>query len=668
MGSLMSMLNDELTKLEKEQLSRIAEIWKIKKIANDKKAIINQLKKAASDEYYLKGILEQLTPMQVKIFSIIIGSKAVLTLGDISRRIRMQPINVENELAVLKHLMLVYQRKNRERITSNMDKYYPYEEIKEIVSIDENKKGEKFQFSIKDFIGHHKVEDLSSDYLSLVTGKKRPTIKRSELMKTGVSDETLEIVVERLSEGEQILLDAAFNNGGILEIHAARIIMDDMKLDQEKTLIKLNDLNILKDIYFIDERYVRILVIPVELFQYLKDFPIFPNTEKIKEMQPIEIGNQFDVVLNMKKLLLFVANRGLTLSQSGKIRQADMKRSENSLLDIDLRLFPEKSQVHLIEILLPFLKVFDLVELKEENVILKDTYEEFLKENPLNVIEKLLEVTPIEAEKRMVGDEVFLPIEIPFYKNDYLKEIYSILQQNPEGIYSKVLIANLIREWVILSPSFRVKDFKTLYFEKRGAMVSVLFYLHLFGMLQVEYPKRKIKISSLADYFFESKELSFQNKTDGVIINPDATLVAFPDKLSIFGLHILKSFAELKEFDRVYHFQITRESLQTGLLLGRNKSDLLDFLDEVSKNKLPQNLTYLIEDWSEGLHIVTIEEGVTLLEASDANQMSLLLGQIKGKKIVKRELSDTAILVYKDKVSETIEIAEKLEMIVKLIR
>lgn len=664
----MSMLNDELSKLEKEQLYRIAEIWKIKKISQDKKGIINQLRKAASDEYYLKGILEQLTPMQVKIFALIIGSKNVLTLGDISRRIRMQPINVENELAVLKHLMLVYQRKNRERITSNMDKYYPYEEIKEIVHIDENKKGEKFQFCIRDFINHHHIEDIFIDYITLLTGKKKPTIKRNELIKLATNDESFEILLDQLSEGEEILLDAAFSNGGILEIHAARIIMDDMKLNQEKTLIRMHSLNILKDIYYIDERYVRILVIPVELFEYLKENPIFPNTEKIKEMQPIEIANQFDVVLNMKKLLLFIANRGLTLSQSGKIRQADMKRSENSLIEIDLRLFPEKSQVHLIEILLPFLKVFDLVELKDDNVILKDTYEEFLKENPLNALEKLIEVTPIEAEKRMVGDEVFLPIEIPFYHEDYLKEIYEILKENKDGIYSKVLIANLIREWVILSPSFRVKDFKSLYFEKRGAMVSVLFYLHLFGLIQVEYPKRKIRLSSLGYYFFESKELSFQNQPDGIIINADATLIAFPDKLSIFGLHILKSFAELKEFDRVYHFQITRESLQTGLLLGRNKSDLLDFLDEVSKNKLPQNLSYLIEDWSEGLHIVTIEEGVTLLETSDANQMSLLLGQIKGKKIVKRELSDTAILVYKDKISETIEIAEKLEMIVKLIR
>jgi len=664
----MSMLNEELLKLEKEQLTRIAEIWKIKKISQEKKSIIQQLAKAATDEYYLKGILEQLTPVQVKIFAIIIGSKTVLTLGEISRKIRMQPINVENELAVLKHLMLVYQRKNRERITSNMDKYYPYDEIKEIVCIDENKKGEKFRYSITDEINQVLLSQLPASYLDHVAGKKKTSIKKAEFVKLATGKEYFNKTITELSLGEQFLLDAAFANGGILEIHAARIIMDDMKLQQDKTLISLHEKNILKDLYYIDERYVRILVIPVELFRYLQINPIFPSTDTIKEMQPITISNQFDVVLNMKKLLLFIANRGLTLSQSGKIRQADMKRSENSTIDIDLRLFPEKAQVHLIEVLLPFLKVFDLVDLKDENIILKSNYEEFLKENPLNVIQRLLEVTPVEAEKRLVGDEVFLPLEIPFYKKPYMDEIYSILKKKPEGISVKVFISELIREWVILSPSFRVKDFKSLYLEKRNSIISVLFYFHLFGLLEVEYPKRYIRLSELGYYFFEGKELSTANQSDGVIINPDASLVAFPDKLSIFGLHVLKSFAELKEFDRVYHFQITRESLQTGLLLGRLKTDLLNFLEEVSKNKLPQNLTYLIEDWSEGLHIVTIEEGVTLLETSDANQMALLLGQIKGKKIIRRELSDTAILIDKEKVAETIETAEKLEMIVKLIR
>ena len=57
-----------------------------------------------------------------------------------------------------------------------------------------------------------------------------------------------------------------------------------------------------------------------------------------------------------------------------------------------------------------------------------------------------------------------------------------------------------------------------------------------------------------------------------------------------------------------------------------------------------------------------------LLETADPRLTEALLGQIRGKKIVKKEISDTALVIFKSKVQEVMEAAEKLEMIVKLIR
>ena len=77
---------------------------------------------------------------------------------------------------------------------------------------------------------------------------------------------------------------------------------------------------------------------------------------------------------------------------------------------------------------------------------------------------------------------------------------------------------------------------------------------------------------------------------------------------------------------------------------------------------------FLINDWSKDLPIVSIEERVVLLETSDPSLTELLLGQIKGKKIVRKELSPTALIIQKNRVTEVMDIAEKLEMIVKLTR
>lgn len=654
------MLQEELNKLETDQLKRMAEIWDITKVPSDKKGLISALIKTATDEYFLKGVLEKLTPLQVQIYSIIVESKSILTLGEISRKIKILPINIEKELAVLKHLMLVYQRKNRERITSNLDKYYPFEEIRDVVKIDTNDDGKKLIYSIEKELQKPETVVLDPKYLKLVG-------KTNQLGQTAVEDETFETIIGELSEAELYILDEAFVNGGVIEINAARIIMQEKKLQAEKTLRRLDSLFVLMDTYYIDERFVRVLVIPIELFNYLKRNPVFPKVSGIKELQHRSYFNEFDFVLNIKKLLLFISNKGLTLAQSEKIKQADIKKSEESLLEMDLRVFPEKSQVHLIEIILPFLKLFNLVDIRGEDVILLESYEEFLQKKPLDIIHELMTITGEASEKRMVGSEVFLPIDVPFFKREILKKCVDVIEKE-QGIYVKVLMAMFIRDWVVLTPEFKIRNFKNLYLENKNAIISAIFYLSLFGLLEVEYPKRFIKLSALGHYYFHESEISTEDNPGAIIVNPDASVVAMADQLSIYGLHLLKSFTVLKDFDKVYNFQITKESLQEGLLLGNNIDDFIQFIVNVSKNRVPQNVMFLIKDWSDVLPIVNIEEGVVLLETGTAKLMESLMGQIKGKKIVKKELSDKAIIIYKNKVQEVMEIAEKLEMIVKLIR
>jgi len=656
------MITEELNKLEIEQIKRIASIWGLTKVPQDKKALIQNLANIAIDEYYLKGVLEKLTPLQVTIYAIIVTSKAILTLGEISRKIRLLPINVEKELSVLKHLMLVYQRKNRERITSNLDKYYPFETIQSVVKIDYNENGDRLRYSINKDIESSEFENMDTVYLKLLEAKDK-----KDLLKKCSTNQAFSTLCESLSDGELYLLDEAFSNGGIIEINAARVIMDEKKMIIDKTLLKLHNFNVLKDIYYIDERFVRVLVIPVELFDYLKINPVFPKASGIKELQQRTVTNEFDFVLNVKKLLLFISNRGLTLAQSEKIKQADIKKSEEAIIEMDLRLFIEKSQVHLIEIILPIMKLFNLVDLRGEDVILQEHYEEFLKREPLELIKEFIKITSEAAEKRMVGNDVFLPMDIPFFKKEILEKCIKIITDN-NGIYAKVIVAELIREWVVFAPGFQVKNFKNLYIENRTAIVSALFYVHAFGLMEVEYPKRFIKLSQLGEHYFFDKELNSEDKPGAIIINPDATIIAMPDKLSIYGLHLLKSFAVLKDYDKVYNFQITKESLQEGLMLGNSVDTFIEFLDRISKNRVPQNLKFLMNEWSEDLPIVTIEEGVILLETTNEKMMELLTGQIKGKKIIKKELSPTAILINKNKINDIMEIAEKYEMIVKLVR
>ena len=658
------MLLEELGKLEKDQLLRVAEVWNLLKPPADKRALVSLLYKTFTDQYFLKGVLEKLTPLQVKIFSVILGTKQILTLGEISRKVQLQPINVEKELAVLKHLMLLYQKKNRERITNNLDKYIAFDEFRAIVSIDGNPRAEKFMISIRREVEATPVEEFDQKYLTLLGGKGK---KPREYAEKAIKDDVLEKVLSTLSENEIALVDEAFTNGGIIEINAARIIMDEQKLPVEKTIRRLHSCQVLKDVYFIDERFVRILVIPVELFNYMKVNPLFPIRTDVKELTERAVENGFDFLLNLKKLLLYISNKGLTLSQSERLRQADMKRSEADLIDIDINLFTEKSQMHQIEIILPLLKLFELVDLRQDNVVLIENYEEFLKREPESLLRELFDMILSAADKRMVGEEVFLPLDLPYFKMPMIETCRKLIEGN-NGMFVKVLLAELIRSRVIMVPGFKVRDFKNLYMEQRTMIVSAMIYMFLLGLLRVDYPKRFVTISGLGNHFFHNVPLVTESISGAIIINPDGSLIAMPDKLALRDLHTLKSFTHLKDFDQVYNFQITKDSIQNGMMLGNHIDSFHNLLSRTVKNKIPQNIEFNINEWSKDLPIVIIEESIVLLETSDPKLTEELLGQIRGKKIVKKEISDTALVIFKSKVQEVMEAAEKLEMIVKLIR
>ena len=145
-----SVLHQEISKLELAELKKIANIWNPPKFnGREKKTAINQLINAFQAAFLLKGVLEKLTPIQVTIFTHILKNKNVQTLGEIVRKVNLPALNVEMELGVLRKYHLVYQRKNRERLTNNLDKYHSYEEISNLTKLDYNLKSEKFKWEGK---------------------------------------------------------------------------------------------------------------------------------------------------------------------------------------------------------------------------------------------------------------------------------------------------------------------------------------------------------------------------------------------------------------------------------------------------------------------------------------------------------------------------------------
>ncbi|HNE21741.1 MAG TPA: helicase, partial [Leptospiraceae bacterium] len=362
-----------------------------------------------------------------------------------------------------------------------------------------------------------------------------------------------------------------------------------------------------------------------------------------------------------------LGRKGLNLAKSGKIKQIDLKDTENKFLRPDIALFMEKSQIYQIELLLPLMRQMDIVRVKRDDVVLRNDYESILEMDPFDLQKRIMNEITAGRERRVRYEDVFEPMYVPFYDKAVFDECVSAVQKRGRVLYF-VILATMIREKLILSKTFRVKNFQQELADLRKEVTSAFFYLQLMGLINVDYPDRKIEVSELGNNIFRGKSLVRDDQKGGIILNPDMSLIAIPEKLSIRGLYLLKCFLELKSFDNVYTFQLTRDSFLEGLLLKRNPQELIDFLRTTCRSDLPQNLLFSIEEWSRSVPLVTITDECVLVQTQDASHMDLLLGQISGRKFVTQKISPTSILIESDKIAETIQISEKLNLIVRLIR
>lgn len=660
-----SVLFQELSKLEVTELKKLAEIWNINKFSGkDKKSSIQTLYTSIKDEFLLKGVLEKLTSLQVSILVQILKNKNVQTLGEITRKMNLPPLNTEMELKVLIKYGLIYQRKNRERLTNNLDKYHAYEEVAELIKLDTNQKGEKFKMALDK--AHLKVslENIPKEWLEAQGLKKIDSLE--EFYKKVSSTEAIEKSIQFLDELERDTLLQIFVHGGVIEIDVIRNFIIANRGKFEVIIPKLYSLFLIYDTYYIDEKFIRIATIPKEVFSHLTYNPILPSVKKgLKQKQEKVAHNDLDFFLNIKKLISFISQKGLSLAKSGKIKQADNKRTEQDLLKLDIEIFPEKGQVYQIELILPILKLLGLVDIKGENVVLLSGVDEFQKKDIFDVMNTVIHEMNEVRSRRYNPPEVFSPTEVPFYdKYIFDKCVNIILEMHKVNV--NVFFANIVRANLVLSPSFKIKTFESDLSDLRKEILSAIFYLHLFGLLEVEYPNRFLSLSELGKYYFQKKSINKHTEKGGITINSDFSIIAFPEKCSILGIHLLKAFTELKDFDRVYTFNLTKDSFQQGILLGYDPSQFIQFLKESSKAELAQNLLFNLDDWTKNLPIVNITEDCVLVRTRDSQTMELLTGPIKGKKIIIEEISPNAILIDKNKVQEVIQIAEKLNIIVNL--
>ena len=660
-------LRHELEKLDVDHLRRISKLWSIPHAVKDKRTIVKRIIIGMQDDFHIKGVLEKLSSTQVTIYSSLLNSSNnVMTLGEIARKISLPPVNAEVELSVLKRYYLVYQRKNRERLTNNLDRYHYYFESGNSVKTNFNVYHKKPNIRFFDTLLEHPITGPWKKILK----KQRTANGRfdAKAIALAAKSENIAKVILSLDKGEMEIVRECFQQGGILEMRQAREIIKTLKKEWEPIVRKLHDWGILIDECYIDDKFVRLIILPQEIFAYLLENPL-PSyeTKNIRLRSRKQTCNDLDFFLNIKRLISYIKRRGINLAKSGKIKQIDLRETENSLFNTDIALFIEKSQIYQVELLLPVMRLLDIVRVKREDVVLRNEYEKILSMNHFLLLKKTISVVLGERTRRSHYREVFEPLYVQFPSKNLWQECLDYIRKS-KRVRHTVVMAAIIREHLLAARIFRIQNFQPQLTELRRELINVLFYLQLFGLIQVEYPERWIELSATGYHYLGKIQPQTTDQVGGIILNPDMSLVAIPEKMSPISLIMLKTFCELKSFDNVYTFQITKQSFQNGILLKGKPKELIEILKRCSRKQLSQNFIFSVNEWSHSFPLVTITDECVVLQTKEAKHMELLLGQISGKHIIQKEISDNTILIHPGKISEVIHYAEKLDLLINLVQ
>ena len=671
-------LKIELSKLELPGLKRLATLWSSQSTTRSPRSIIGmgkaktirQLLEAMQSIFHIRGVLEKLSATQTRLYMKMLDAQPeILTLGQLSKFISMPVKNTEMELNVLKKYSLIFQRKNRERLTNNLDKCYPHLEISQYIKIDPKEQIWPLQYSLAELeTGNDTGLETGNDIGN--NAKDNAKDNRTKKEPLSISHQSIVARLKKTTEVEKELLCECLDHGGTLEINNLRHFFQLKNMLWEKSTIHLLDLGLLIDQHFFLGKLIRFLIIPEEVYACLEKDP-FLLLRSVKKNRSVSnnrhICNDLDFYLNIKKLLLYICKRELGLAQSGKIKQIDFRETERILIAANINLFVEKSQIHQIELLLPIMSLLKMVRVKGEQIVLKQEFDQMIRIPCMELLQKICDLLRQKSVASNKAEQVFRPQYMDLPSWAFMKECMDYLSERGEALLF-MLTSVLIKRHLVKQQYTDFNDLQNTYIELQKEFKAALFYLQLFGFIYIQFPERILKISQLGAHVFYDQPLEDRVEEGGIILNSDLTLLAIPEKLSIHSLTLLKAFAKLESFEDVYSFTLSKESFQEGLLLQESKDAFIDLLQKGSRQEISQSLTFEMDEWSAILPIVRITDDCVLVQTKKEEDMQLLLNNIRTREILIEILSDKAISIQPQKIGQLIQHCEKLNLIVKLTK
>jgi len=610
----MKTIDDILTRIGPEKQKELAHILSIKTSSEAK------IREAMLNFFTLYRIISSFNRDELSIFKVLYSGNDGISFGEIQKILDLDIDIIEKSVLNISGFMLAYVIKNRQMLSKKMDKIHCIQEVSEIFNITDST-------AVTDYL-NKAAETLISKNESLP----------DEVLK---DEKSLDIVKSIIEKG------CIIQSENLMELFPSK--------EYEKKINEMIEKGQLVIFNIINDRpYVYIGLNSKVLLQGAATY------KKKNIPSTVNVSNNFKAVSNILKAYDVISSSGLFLTKQSKFRKIDLKKISETMLEIylaDGTPLPDEERAFISMQMLNMLKCLRLD--RDIGIIsIKNISEKI--EDPVSITKTIiLKIQEgIKAGDEFKGDFLF-----PDYAG--MKGIMSILPgvKSIDYDYLKLIFITLCT-----ASHFKKleNDFENFIIESEEMFERSLDFLTVCGLCEtvsgrITLSESGKKITALIQNKKHHKEIEMKKC---IYISPDFTLMIPHRDIDPASLYTIMAFTEISKEDVVIEAAITKISIINAKKRGMNIERFIQTLKNYAKNDIPQNLEFLLDDWTNQTISINISRPI-LLHASHGSFIDEILYSSSSKTIMTR-ISENYAILDKDSIDTVVKFSKKFDAVISI--
>ena len=617
---MMKQLIETIHRLGPEDTTSLCDILEI----SGKRDLHTRIAEALTSHTGMNRVLSTLDPDEYRVLVHIYMNPKGVTYGELESRLKIPVTRIEEISLSLSRKMLCYVLKNRQRLHNKNDKMHHFPELKDF-------------FSPADLGAA--LQQLGG-VLEALFKNREPRDKKTA----------------RLTPSEKSAIDTVFSKGGIASIGEILEVVPEKNINE--LLSSLREKGIVSIIHDMEYPAFTGIILAPEILHSIIDRRRLNGGDS-----SVQVHNRYFLLLNILKIFDIISTFGLFLTKQKIFRKVDKSRIEDTLheiYDIDGTPLPRE---HMLQLCLHIMNLLNLVKISGSSVVttLNPVKNELQK--PQSLLQRIL----FQLHEGTVENALFdSGLSIPSYhfltfiietltrigtcSFEYLKTVLSIKTM------SEMENARYIKS-VELKEKFSLSFQEAVRFLVLAGVLSIEK-----GLISLTDTGRKIAAKILKLVEQDNREQEMEQKC--IYINPDFSLMIPKQEIPSEDLYHILTHTEIAKDDIILNTKISKASILRAFKRGMAQEPFLSSLRRFSRNDIPQNLTFMLQEWAQQTIRVNIMNAIIIHSNQPSFLEELSYGKL-GHAIIER-ISPNYAIIDREHLDEVIKTAQDRDAVIRL--